>query len=148
MKLSFFKTSTPYHSSISGRLLITVFTIFLYVFSFKPSVNEYFGIFDPAVTGAWDPAVQGSPEQPGGPYPTCVPSPANGECGRYRNILAGPFWFEDTTTTPIVDVIVEGFTVTDGAGIDVTADFEILQIYGTASSTPGPGNYIKYDGIL
>ena len=122
-------------------------TIFQTVnFSFE--FNEFFGIFDPAVTGAWDPAVQGTPEQPGPTYPSCTPVPSNGECGRFRNVLAGPFWFEDTTSTPIVDVIVEGFTVTDGAGIDVTADFEILQIYGTSSTVglTGPGNYIKYDG--
>ena len=122
-------------------------TIFQTVnFSFE--FNEFFGIFDPAVTGAWDPAVQGTPEQPGPTYPSCTPVPSNGECGRFRNVLAGPFWFEDTTSTPIVDVIVEGFTVTDGECIDVTAEFEILQIYGTSSTVglTGPGNYIKYDG--
>jgi hypothetical protein len=120
-------------------------TIFQTV-NFNFDFNEFFGIFDPAVTGAWDPAVQGSPEMPGPGYPACTPSPSNGECGRYRSVLAGPFWFEDTTSTEIVNVIVEGFTVTDGAGVDVTADFEVLQIYGTSSTVPGPGNYIKYDG--
>ncbi len=120
-------------------------TIFQTV-NFNFEFNEFFGIFDPAVTGAWDPAVQGTPEQPGPAYPSCTPTPVNGECGRYRNIVAGPFFFEDTTSTNIVDVIVEGFTVTDGAGVDVTTDFEILQIYGTGSTIPGPGNYIKYDG--
>ena len=120
-------------------------TIFQTV-NFNFEFNEFFGIFDPTVTGAWDPAVLGTPEQPGPTYPTCAPIFGNAQCGRYRNVLAGPFWFEDTTTTPIVDVIVEGFTVTDGAGIDVTSDFEILQIYGTGSTIPGPGQYIKYDG--
>lgn len=120
-------------------------TIFQTV-NFNFEFNEFFGIFDPAVTGAWDPATLGTPEQPGPVYPTCTPVPSNGECGRFRNVLAGPFWFEDTTTTPIVDVTIEGFTVTDGAGIDVTSDFEILQIYGTSSTITGPGQYIKYDG--
>ena len=115
--------------------------------NFNFEFNEFFGIFDPAVTGAWDPATLGKPEMPGPPYPQCTPSISNGECGRYRTILAGPFWFEDATTTEITDVIVEGFTVTDGAGIDVTTDFEILQIYGTSSTIPGPGQYIKYDGF-
>jgi len=111
--------------------------------NFNFEFNEYWGIYDP--TTPWDPVVQGSPE-PGG-APAVAPTPDNGELGRYRSVVCGPIWFEDTTTTEIQDVTVVSFTVTDGTGIDVTSDFDLLQIKGTSSSPPGPGNYIDYTGV-
>ncbi len=104
--------------------------------------NEYWGIYDPIAP--WDPAVQGSPE-PGG-APATPPIPDNGELGRYRSVTCGPFWFEDTTTTEIQNVTVVNFSITDFNGINVTSDFDLLQIKGTGSTPPGPGNYIDYTG--
>ena len=104
--------------------------------------NEYWGIYDP--TAPWDPVVQGSPE-PGG-APATPPIPDNGELGRYRSVVCGPFWFEDTTTTEIQNVTVVNFSITDFNGVNVTSDFDLLQIKGTASTPAGPGNYIDYTG--
>ena len=117
-------------------------------------ISEYFGVQSAA---AWDPAVQGSPE-PGNAF---VPGPVatlnNGYSGRFRSVISGEdaatgslngaFYFEQFDTTPIQDVTLESFTVIDGTGNDVTSDFEILQIYGTSSTIPGPGRYTNYRGL-
>ena len=117
-------------------------------------ISEYFGVQSAA---AWDPAVQGSPE-PGNAF---VPGPVatlnNGYSGRFRSVISGEdaatgslngaFYFEQFDTTPIQDVTLESFTVIDGTGNDVTSNFEILQIYGTSSTIPGPGRYTNYRGL-
>ena len=111
--------------------------------NFNFEFNEYWGIYDPATP--WDPTVQGSPEP--GPSPAATPpDPTNGELGRYRSVVCGPFWFEDNVFQEIQDITVVSFTVTDAAGANVTADFDLLQIKGTGSSPTGPGNYIDYAG--
>jgi hypothetical protein len=46
----------------------------------------------------------------------------------------------------IQDITVVSFTVTDAAGANVTADFDLLQIKGTGSTPVGPGNYVDYNG--
>jgi len=111
--------------------------------NFQFEFNEYWGIYDP--TTPWDPTVQGSPE-PGGAPAATPPDPANGLFGRYRSVVCGPFWFENNVFVEIQDITVVSFTVTDGTGVDVTSDFELLQIKGTGSTPVGPGNYIDYAG--
>ena len=110
--------------------------------NFNFEFNEYWGIYDP--TTPWDPTVQGSPE-PGG-APAVAPIPDNGELGRYRSVVCGPFWFQDNVFQPIQNITVVSFIVTDGNGLDVSSDFELLQIKGTVSTPAGPGNYIDYTG--
>ena len=110
--------------------------------NFNFEFNEYWGIYDP--TTPWDPTVQGSPEPGGGGGIT--PLPGNGQAGRFRSVICGPFWFENNVFTEIQDITVVNFTVTDGNSVDVTSDFELLQIKGTSSSPVGPGNYIDYNG--
>ena len=110
--------------------------------NFNFEFNEYWGIYDP--TTPWDPTVQGSPEPGGGGG--IVPSPSNGQAGRFRSVICGPFWFEDNVFQEIQDITVVSFTVTDAAGANVTADFDLLQIKGTGSTPVGPGNYVDYNG--
>ena len=112
-------------------------------------LSEYFGVQSAA---AWDPAVQGSPE-PGNAFaPGPVADSNNGYSGRFRSVISGEvslngaFYFEQFNTTPIQDVTLESFTVTDGANNNVTSEFDILQIYGTSSAIPGPGKYTNYKG--
>ena len=88
--------------------------------------------------------MQGSPEPGGGGGIT--PSPSNGQAGRFRSVICGPFWFEDNVFQEIQDITVVSFTVTDAAGANVTADFDLLQIKGTGSTPVGPGNYVDYNG--
>lgn len=112
-------------------------------------LSEYFGVQSAA---AWDPAVQKSPEPGNAFVPGPVADSNNGYSGRFRSVISGEvslngaFYFEQFNTTPIQDVTLESFTVIDGAGNNVTSEFDILQIYGTSSATPGPGKYTNYRG--
>ena len=110
-------------------------------------ISEYFGVQSAA---AWDPAVKKSPEPgnalAGGPAATSN----NGYSGRFRSVISGEsslngaFYFEQFNTTPIEDVTLESFTVIDGAGNNVTSEFDVLKINGTANG--GPGKYVNYRG--
>jgi hypothetical protein len=112
-------------------------------------LSEYFGVQSAA---AWDPAVQGSPEPGNAFVQGPVADSDNGYSGRFRSVISGEvslngaFYFEQFNTTPIQDVTLVSFTVTDGANNDVTSEFDILQIYGTSSAIPGPGKYTNYRG--
>ena len=106
---------------------------------------EYWGQL-PYPASSWSTtAVNPSPE-PGGVSPTCPAIPETAYCGIARSVIAGPFWFEDNTFIPIQNVTVQGFTVTDGSGTDITSGFELLQIKGTGSTPAGVGNYVNYLG--
>jgi hypothetical protein len=115
-------------------------------------ISEYFGVYSGPAT--WDPAVQGSPE-PGNALaqgPTAIPN--NGYSGRFRSVISGEdqaagsengaFYFEEFNGTPIQSVTLVNFIVTDGLGDDVTNQFDILKIDGTANG--GPGRYTNYKG--
>tara|TARA_R110002096_G_scaffold118388_3_gene256342 strand:+ start:1946 stop:6874 length:4929 start_codon:yes stop_codon:yes gene_type:complete len=119
------------------------------IFNFDWYLSEYFGVLDTTV--AWDPATLGSPELGPGP----VADFNNGYSGRFRSVICGEsgptsedgsFYFKKFNGDPIQNVVLEGFTVLDGDGTDVTLNFDILQIYGTLSVVPGAGQYVNYLG--
>ena len=98
-------------------------------------LSEYFGVYS------------GNPLQPDvTTTSTCSPSIANGQCGRFRAVATGQFQFEDSVTNPIQNIINPSLTVLDGAGVDVSSDFELIQIKGINSTPAGLGSYIDYNG--
>ena len=120
-------------------------TIFEMV-NFDWYLSEYFGVLDTTV--AWDPAIVNSPEPGSGPDPTGV----NGYSGRFRSVIGGrdtatgadngAFYFKDFSGTPLESITLVDFVVTDGFNVDVTSDFDILKIDGTANG--GFGYYTNY----
>jgi hypothetical protein len=118
------------------------------IVNFDWNVTEYWGIQTPASI-PWDPAVLGSPEP--GTLPT-TPTSGNGFLGRFRSVIGGntddhsQFWFDDVANQPIQNVTLHEFSVINGNGDNVTSDFDLLQIYGTASTVAGPGTYTNYKG--
>ena len=120
------------------------------IVNFDWNLTEYWGIQTPASI-PWDPAVLGSPEP--GTLPT-TPTPGNGFLGRFRSVIGGntddhsQFWFDDVANQPIQNVTLHEFSVINGNGDNVTSDFDLLQIYGTASTITGPGTYTNYKGAL
>jgi len=96
-------------------------------------LSEYFGVYS------------GNPLQPDvTTTSTCSPSIANGQCGRFRAVATGQFQFEDSVTNPIQTIINPSLTVVDGAGVDISSDFELIQITGILNG--GLGSYIDYNG--
>jgi hypothetical protein len=128
-------------------------TIFEMV-NFDWYLSEYFGVLDTTV--AWDPATLGSPE-PGGNPTTTGPAAdgVNGYSGRFRSVIGGidstagsengAFYFKDFSGTPLQSITLVDFVVTDGFGVDVTNDFDVLKIDGTANG--GPGYYTNYRNL-
>jgi len=126
-------------------------TIFEMV-NFDWYLSEYWGI-QTAASDPWDPATLGSPE-PGGNPTTTGPDATgvNGYSGRFRSVIGGidstagsengAFYFKDFSGTPLQSITLVDFVVTDGFGVDVTNDFDILKIDGTANG--GPGYYTNY----
>jgi len=120
------------------------------IVNFDWNLTEYWGIQTPASI-PWDPAILGSPEP--GTLPT-TPTPSNGFLGRFRSVIGGntddhsQFWFDDVANQPIQNVTLHEFSVINGNGDNVTSDFDLLQIYGTASTITGPGTYTNYKGAL
>jgi len=124
-------------------------TIFEMV-NFDWYLSEYFGV---QTATTWDPATLGSPE-PGGNSTTTGPAATgvNGYSGRFRSVIGGidstagsengAFYFKDFSGTPLQSITLVDFVVTDGFGVDVTNDFDVLKIDGTANS--GPGYYTNY----
>ena len=98
-------------------------------------LSEYFGLYS------------GNPLQPDvTTSASCNPTVENGQCGKFRAVATGQFWFEDSVTNPIQNIINPSLTVVDGNNLDVTSDFELIQIKGTASNPTGLGSYINYNG--
>ena len=96
-------------------------------------LSEYFGVYS------------GNPLQPDvTTTSTCSPSIANGQCGRFRAVATGQFQFEDSVTNPIQTIINPSLSVVDGAGVDISSDFELIQITGVLNG--GLGSYIDYNG--
>ncbi len=120
-------------------------TIFEMV-NFDWYLSEYFGVLDTTV--AWDPAIVNSPEPGAGPAAILE----NGYSGRFRSVIGGidaasgsengAFYFRDFSGTPLQSITLVDFVVTDGFGVDVTSDFDILKIDGTANG--GFGYYTNY----
>ena len=113
-------------------------------------LSEYWGV-QTAASIPWDPAVLGSPEPGTGPI---IPIADNGYLGRFRSVIGdeeetnSQFYFIDGLNVPIDNVEIIDFKIINGAAIDVTNDFDLLQIYGTASSPiAGPGTYTNYQGL-
>jgi len=113
-------------------------------------LSEYWGV-QTAASIPWDPAVLGSPEP--GTLPI-IPIADNGYLGRFRSVIGdeeetnSQFYFIDGLNVPIDNVEIVEFKIINNAAIDVTSDFDLLQIYGTASSPiAGPGTYTNYQGL-
>ena len=110
------------------------------IVGFDWNINEYFGIDTDFSTTLV--------EKPGGGG-GCQPSASNGLCGRFRSVVTGQFQFESTTPGVMVQNIVnETMTVTDGNGLDVSSQFELVKIGGTNTVSNGPGRYEDYNGNL
>ena len=126
----------------------TIFGIVNFAWNF----TEYWGV-QTAASIPWDPTVTGSPEPASFAAPPLVPSDQNGSLGRFRSVIGrdndtnSQFWFQDGLNVPIQDIEVVSFEVINGNNTDVTEDFDLLQIYGTSSATPGTGTYINYQGL-
>jgi hypothetical protein len=126
----------------------TIFGIVNFAWNF----TEYWGI-QTAASIPWDPTVTGSPEPASFAAPPLVPSDDNGSLGRFRSVIGrdgdtnSQFWFQDGLNVPIQDIEVVGFEVINNNNTDVTEDFDLLQIYGTSSATPGTGTYTNYQGL-
>lgn len=125
-------------------------TIFEMV-NFDWYLSEYFGVLDTTV--AWDPAIVNSPEPGSNPAsPGPIATGVNGYSGRFRSVISGrdaatgsengAFYFKDFSGTPLQSITLVDFVVTDGFGVDVTSDFDVLKIDGTANG--GFGYYKNY----
>jgi len=122
------------------------------VVNFNWNFSEYWGI-QTAASDPWDPATTNAPEPAQVSIQPTTPTDENGHLGRFRSVIGrdtdlnSQFWFEDGLNVPIQNIEVVSFRVFDQNN-EVTQDFDLLQIYGTASSPiSGTGTYTNYQGL-
>jgi hypothetical protein len=122
------------------------------IVNFNWNFSEYWGI-QTAASDPWDPATTNAPEPSQASLVPTTPTDENGHLGRFRSVIGrdtdlnSQFWFQDGLNVPIQNIEVVSFRVFDENN-EVTQDFDLLQIYGTASSPiSGTGTYTNYQGL-